>query len=329
MHWTVPQHRRTDGQTDRHTGIPGRAVLSFSPPTMQQSLHLRSTNSAALFSTMSFDSSFGGSSINPSWDPDTMPAWNKTTECQDWSEDWHPCAFPYSGLSGYAPSATYCDTLFSEAFPDAYLGVHIFFLLAYSLLALLYGCRVLLCQVDLNRLPTSPPFAFLTQRLRDTAYRREPKPNKLKPGTTSVAMNVYDFCNCFMLVTAVLQVILSCDVEGWSDLIPYKVHVTLGVISQVRFQTDAAVRFTVHPRTPCCFTVHPRTPCCCFSDKGFDGPHPHCPLSLCVCVCVEHCGYDGHPHHSQLDEPHPCLGEPIQKVSEAMNDKCMTCDCKQ
>lgn len=195
-----------------------------------QSLHLRSSATAALFSSGSGSSTL---SLNPSWDADSMPSWNKTTDCLDWSEDWHPCSFPWFGLSGYSSSATHCDTLFSEAFPDAYLAVHVLFLLANSLLALLYGYRVLLCLVDMRCMPASPPFAFLAQKLQDPQYRREPKPNKLKPGTTMVSMNVYDFCNCFMLATSLLQVVLSCDVEGWSDLIPYKLHVTLGIMSQV------------------------------------------------------------------------------------------------
>lgn len=167
------------------------------------------------------------SSTNPGWDP-SMPSWNLTTECREWDEDFHPCTFPYFGLSGYSPDAFHCDTKFSEAFPDAYMTVHTLFLVSNCILALLYGSRVLYCLVDTEFLPVE----FINALLRDPKFKRDPKPNRKKAGVSEVQMNVYDFCNCFMLATCLLQVVLSCDVEAWDDLIPYKAHVIMGIVSQ-------------------------------------------------------------------------------------------------
>jgi hypothetical protein len=147
------------------------------------------------------------------------------------------------GLSGYGPSATHCDTLFSEAFPDAYLGVHVLFLVTFSIITLLYAWRLLLCVVDTQRMPAA--LSFISDYLQDERYKRKLKPNKLKPGTMELKTNVYDFCNIFMFVTSCLQVVLSCDVEGWSNMIPYKVHVTLGLVSQ-NIAIMTGIPITVH-----------------------------------------------------------------------------------
>jgi hypothetical protein len=197
------------------------------------SLHLRSDtdpfSSAVLISE----------SPNPSWDPGSMPSWNLTMQCLQWDEDYHPCTFPYFGLSGYGPNAEHCNTLFSQAFPDTYQAVQVLFLVCNSILLLLYGSRMLLCLVDTGLLPSA--LAPLQTRLEDPRFRRPPKSNthtrkgSAPPPSSSSsrpAVNVYDYCNAFMLLASLLQVVLSCDLEGWSDRIPYKLHVTLGVMSQ-------------------------------------------------------------------------------------------------
>jgi hypothetical protein len=167
-------------------------------------------------------------SSNPSWDPNTMPSWNLTTDCLEWGEDYHPCVFPYYGLDHYGPDPIYCDIKFSEIFHNAYMGVHLILLVSNCLLALMYGSRVLYCLVDTDFLPVE----FIKVYFRDPRYKRDPKPNRLKPGTSAVHLNVYDYCNSFMLVTCLLQIILSCDVEAWDNLIPYKPHVAIGIVSQ-------------------------------------------------------------------------------------------------
>ena len=40
--------------------------------------------------------------MNPNWDPETMPDWNKTTECEPWDEDYVPCRFPYTGKCDFS-----------------------------------------------------------------------------------------------------------------------------------------------------------------------------------------------------------------------------------
>ena len=187
------------------------------------------------------------SSVNPGWD-ESMPAWNLTTECVEWSKDYHPCSFPYTGLSSYSPSSTHCNILFSESFPDAFEGIQVmqiieinfdicllrsifqaFFLVSNSLIFLLLLHRFALTLVDVGYISST---SYIGQKLSDLKFKRAPRPNRYKPGTSSVSMNVYDYCNCCMLAASFLQVIVSCDIEGWSDRIPYKVHVTLGVIAQ-------------------------------------------------------------------------------------------------
>ena len=73
---------------------------------------------------MSQEVEVASSSVNPGWD-DSMPAWNLTTECRQWDEDYHPCPFPYTGLSSYSSSATHCDTLFARLNPEAFEGVQV------------------------------------------------------------------------------------------------------------------------------------------------------------------------------------------------------------
>lgn len=168
------------------------------------------------------------SSTNPWWDPATMPSWNKTTDCLNWDVDYHPCPFPFFGLDRYGPDASHCHTKFSEAYPDAYMGAHVALLVCNTALTLLYGSRALCCLVDTDFLPLPTIKAWLSNPI----YKRDPKPNRLKPGTFTLNLNVYDYCNFCMLATCLLQVVLSCDVEGWDDRIPYKPHVITGIVSQ-------------------------------------------------------------------------------------------------
>ena len=44
----------------------------------------------------------GRQKMNPNWDPETMPDWNKTTECERWDEDYVPCRFPYTGKCDFS-----------------------------------------------------------------------------------------------------------------------------------------------------------------------------------------------------------------------------------
>ena len=151
---------------------------------------------------------------NPAWD-ESMPSWNRTTECEKCcvfnsnlfitfetvgaevrccrfllvrSEDWVPCDFPYTGLSGYEPDPAYCYDTFAESLPNpiAYTIAQCTYVAAFLPFVLIFVRRVILIFVDMKLLSFEIPF-----HSSNVNYSR-----------VSRRINSHDQCNimCFFIV---------------------------------------------------------------------------------------------------------------------------------
>lgn len=130
------------------------------------------------------------------------------------TEDWRPCNFPYTGLSGYNPNPDYCYDTFADAVPDKYvydLG-RLIYTAVFLPFTFLFAHRVMYMLVDLGLFSFAIPFYSVNKDF--TRVRR--------------VINVHDQCNIFCLMAAATQNARVIDLHSWQGIIQFSVYKLLG-----------------------------------------------------------------------------------------------------
>ena len=129
------------------------------------------------------------------------------------TNDWIPCKFPYTGLSGYNPDPDYCYDTFAESSPGyAYKVAQLTYAAVYFPLLIVFANRVLYVLVDLKCIPFRLPL-----------HKETPEFTR-----KSRIINVHDQCNIFSLCGVVLQLIRLVDLHSWKDILSFEVNRCFG-----------------------------------------------------------------------------------------------------
>ena len=148
------------------------------------------------------------------------------------SEDWVPCDFPYTGLSGYEPDPAYCYDTFAESLPNpiVYTIAQYTYVTIFLPFVLIFARRVILIFVDMKLLTCNIPFL-----LSNDAFTRR-----------SRVVNSHDQCNIMCLLAVVLETArLAIDLEAWQGIIPPAIYRIMGRLVRSLVVTTAIVIFKI------------------------------------------------------------------------------------